>query len=107
MFMRPGERGSGVGAALVRHVHGVLDARGVQTTLLHYALMNPLSGPFWNRDGIPAAVDWLGGAPGGFAALKPRRPRAVVGGSRGRSMIMDGCTGMLRVRSWLPQRTAD
>jgi GNAT superfamily N-acetyltransferase len=59
MFVRPGARGSGVGAALVRHVHGVLDARGVQTTLLHYALMNPLSGPFWNRMGYrPLWTGW-------------------------------------------------
>jgi GNAT superfamily N-acetyltransferase len=59
MFVRPGLRGSGVGAALVRHVHGVLDARGVQTTLLHYALMNPLSGPFWNRMGYrPLWTGW-------------------------------------------------
>jgi GNAT superfamily N-acetyltransferase len=26
MFVQPGERGGGVGAALVRHAHGVLDA---------------------------------------------------------------------------------
>jgi GNAT superfamily N-acetyltransferase len=59
MFVRPGERGGGVGAALVRHVHGVLDARGVQTTLLHYALMNPLSAPFWNRMGYrPLWTGW-------------------------------------------------
>ncbi len=59
MFVRPGERGSGVGAALVRHVHGVLDGRGVQTTLLHYALMNPLSAPFWNRMGYrPLWTGW-------------------------------------------------
>ena len=59
MFVRPGARGRGVGAALVRHVHGVLDARGVQTTLLHYALMNPLSGPFWNRMGYrPLWTGW-------------------------------------------------
>jgi len=59
MFVRPGERGSGVGAALVRHVHGVLDARGVQTTLLHYAQMNPLSAPFWNRMGYrPLWTGW-------------------------------------------------
>ena len=59
MFVRPGVRGSGVGAALVRHVHGVLDARGVQTTLLHYALMNPLSAPFWNRMGYrPLWTGW-------------------------------------------------
>ncbi len=59
MFVRPGLRGSGIGAALVRHVHGVLAARGVQTTLLHYALMNPLSGPFWNRMGYrPLWTGW-------------------------------------------------
>ena len=29
----------------------VLDARGVDTTLLHYAQLNPLSAPFWNRMG--------------------------------------------------------
>ena len=59
MFVRPGERGSGVGAALVRHVHRVLDARGVQTALLHYALMNPLSAPFWNRMGYrPLWTGW-------------------------------------------------
>ena len=59
MFVRPGERGSGVGAALVRYVHGVLDARGIQTTLLHYALMNPLSAPFWNRMGYrPLWTGW-------------------------------------------------
>ncbi len=59
MFVRPGERGRGAGAALVRHVHGVLDARGVQTTLLHYALMNPLSAPFWNRIGYrPLWTGW-------------------------------------------------
>ena len=59
MFVRPGVRGGGVGTALVRHVHGVLDARGVQTTLLHYALMNPLSAPFWNRMGYrPLWTGW-------------------------------------------------
>ena len=49
MFVRPGDRGGGVGEALVRHVHVVLDARGVDTTLLHFAQLNPLSAPFWNR----------------------------------------------------------
>ena len=59
MFTRPGERGSGVGAALVRHAHAVLDARGVQTTLLHYAQVNPLSAPFWNRLGYrPLWTGW-------------------------------------------------
>jgi GNAT superfamily N-acetyltransferase len=59
MFVQPGERGTGVGAALVRHAHAVLDARGVQTTLLHYAQLNPLSAPFWNRMGYrPLWTGW-------------------------------------------------
>jgi GNAT superfamily N-acetyltransferase len=59
MFVRPGERGTGIGAALVRHAHAVLDARGVQTTLLHYAQLNPLSAPFWNRMGYrPLWTGW-------------------------------------------------
>lgn len=59
MFVQPGERGAGIGAALVRHAHAVLDARGVQTTLLHYAQLNPLSAPFWNRMGYrPLWTGW-------------------------------------------------
>lgn len=51
MFVRPDERSGGIGAALVRHVHGELDARGIDLTLLHYAQVNPLSPPFWHRMG--------------------------------------------------------
>jgi GNAT superfamily N-acetyltransferase len=51
MFVRPGERSGGTGAALVQHVHDELDARGMDLTLLHYAQVNPLSGPFWHRMG--------------------------------------------------------
>jgi GNAT superfamily N-acetyltransferase len=51
MFVRPHERGGGTGAALVRHVHGELDARGIDLTLLHYSQVNPLSAPFWHRMG--------------------------------------------------------
>jgi len=59
MYVRPAERGSGIGAALVRHVHMVLDSRGIQTTLLHYAQPNPLSAPFWNRMGYrPLWTGW-------------------------------------------------
>ena len=59
LFVRPGERGTGVGAALVGHVHGILDGRGVQTTLLHYAQVNPLSAPFWGRMGYrPLWTGW-------------------------------------------------
>ena len=59
MFVRSGQRGAGVGAALVRHLHAVLDARGVDTVLLHYAQLNPLSSPFWNRMGYrPLWTGW-------------------------------------------------
>ena len=59
MFVRPGGRSRGIGAALVGHAHAVLDARGVDTTLLHYAQLNPLSAPFWNRMGYrPLWTGW-------------------------------------------------
>jgi GNAT superfamily N-acetyltransferase len=51
MFAVPDERGTGLGAALVRRAHDELDARGISITLLHYAQLNPLSGPFWSRMG--------------------------------------------------------
>jgi GNAT superfamily N-acetyltransferase len=51
MFVRPDKRSGGIGAALVRHVHGELDARGIDLTLLHYSQVNPLSAPFWHRMG--------------------------------------------------------
>lgn len=51
MFVRPDERSGGIGAALARHVHGELDARGIDLALLHYAQVNPLSPPFWHRMG--------------------------------------------------------
>jgi GNAT superfamily N-acetyltransferase len=59
MFVRPNERGGGIGATLVSHVHDELDARGIDVTLLHYAQVNPLSGPFWNRMGYrPLWTSW-------------------------------------------------
>jgi hypothetical protein len=40
-------------------VHPVLDARGVDTALLHYAQLNPLSAPFWSRMGYrPLWTGW-------------------------------------------------
>jgi GNAT superfamily N-acetyltransferase len=51
MFVRPGERSGGTGTALARHVHGELDTRGIDLTLLHYSQVNPLSAPFWHRMG--------------------------------------------------------
>jgi len=51
MFMSPEERGAGTGAKLIANVHDALDTRGIDLTLLHYAQLNPLSGPFWHRMG--------------------------------------------------------
>lgn len=59
MFVRPDERSGGLGAALVKRAHDELDARGISTTLLHHAQMNPLSAPFWNRMGYrPLWTGW-------------------------------------------------
>jgi GNAT superfamily N-acetyltransferase len=51
MFVRADERGGGVGAALVSRAHAALDAQRGTVTLLHYAQVNPVSGPFWSRMG--------------------------------------------------------
>jgi GNAT superfamily N-acetyltransferase len=52
-------RGNGTGAALVNAAHHALDAAGVAVTLLHYAQVNPLSGPFWHRMGYrPLWTGW-------------------------------------------------
>jgi len=59
MYVEPGERGSGVGAALARRLHGDIDAAGVPVTLLHYAQVNPLSAPFWSQQGYrPLWTSW-------------------------------------------------
>jgi GNAT superfamily N-acetyltransferase len=47
----PGERGTGVGAALVARYHREIEAAGIAVTLLHYAQLNPLSAPFWHQQG--------------------------------------------------------
>ncbi|ASU83513.1 N-acetyltransferase [Nocardiopsis gilva YIM 90087] len=53
------ERGQGIGTALVSQVHQALDSYGIAVTLLNYAMMNPLSGPFWNRMGYrPLWTTW-------------------------------------------------
>ncbi len=59
LVIAPGRRSGGVGAALVGHAHDALDAAGVDITLLHYASLNPLSGPFWHRCGYrPLWATW-------------------------------------------------
>ncbi|GAB3205989.1 GNAT family N-acetyltransferase [Marinactinospora thermotolerans] len=53
------ERGQGIGTALVDQAHQALDTHGVGATLLNYAVMNPLSGPFWSRMGYrPLWTTW-------------------------------------------------
>ncbi|GGP57664.1 GNAT family N-acetyltransferase [Saccharothrix coeruleofusca] len=57
--VRSEARGTGVGSALVRHVHGLLDGAGVAVTLLHHAPLNPLSTPFWYSHGYrPLWTTW-------------------------------------------------
>jgi GNAT superfamily N-acetyltransferase len=68
MFVRPDERGGGLGAALVKRAHDELDARGISITLLHYAQLNPLSGPFWSRMGYRPL--WTGFQSSPAAALR-------------------------------------
>jgi len=51
MFVAPGERGRGIGAALTGQFHREAAAAGMAVTLLHYEQLNPLSAPFWNRQG--------------------------------------------------------
>jgi GNAT superfamily N-acetyltransferase len=51
MYIHPEERGRGTGHALVGHLHQKASAAGVAVILLHYQLLNPLSGPFWSRQG--------------------------------------------------------
>jgi GNAT superfamily N-acetyltransferase len=56
----PGERGTGTGAALAARAHREFDAAGVEVTLLHYAQANPLSVPFWSREGYrPLWTNWV------------------------------------------------
>ncbi|GAA3002940.1 GNAT family N-acetyltransferase [Actinokineospora diospyrosa] len=59
MSVRADQRGSGVGTALAAHAHAVMDA-GAPLTLLHHALPNPRSTPFWYRNGYrPLWTTWM------------------------------------------------
>ena len=44
-------RSSGVGTALASHAHQMLDQAGTDVVLLHHALANPRSTPFWYTQG--------------------------------------------------------
>jgi GNAT superfamily N-acetyltransferase len=59
MFVLPGERASGVGAALTAQLHRDVEAAGVAVALLHYEQSNPLSVPFWSQQGYrPLWTSW-------------------------------------------------
>jgi GNAT superfamily N-acetyltransferase len=58
-YVRPTERGNGIGAALVAPLHRELADAGVPVTLLHYEQTNPLSVPFWSQQGYrPLWTSW-------------------------------------------------
>ena len=74
MYVQPGERGQGMAPALVELLHREADAAGVAVTLLHYEQVNPLSGPFWNRQGYrPLRTSWEA-RPARYAALTAAPP---------------------------------
>lgn len=51
MGVRAGRRARGVGAGLASRLNAETEASHVPVTLLHYALLNPLSAPFWSQQG--------------------------------------------------------
>ncbi|MFD5829737.1 GNAT family N-acetyltransferase [Lentzea sp. NPDC060358] len=58
--VHPDARGTGAGSALTAHAHVVLDRAGVAATLLHHALPNPRSTPFWYSHGYrPRWTVWV------------------------------------------------
>ncbi|GLW83391.1 GNAT family N-acetyltransferase [Actinokineospora globicatena] len=59
LSVRADHRSTGVGSALVAHAHQVFDAAEAPTVLLHHALPNPRSTPFWYRNGYrPLWTTW-------------------------------------------------
>lgn len=71
-WVRPEARGRGIAGALAAVAHAHLDEAGIEVTVLHHALPNPTSTPFWARQGYrPLLITWV------------RRP-AAAGGAAGR-----------------------
>lgn len=59
LVVAPDERGGGIGAALHAHADAALQAVGTAVTLLQHAVPNPLSTPFWYRQGYrPLWTQW-------------------------------------------------
>jgi len=58
-FVSSADRGTGVAAALAGSFHDAAELAGVPVTLLHYEVSNPLSAPFWARQGYrPLWTSW-------------------------------------------------
>ncbi len=53
------QRGIGLGGALVRDLHRHQAAEGVQASVLHYSVHNPLSVPFWSQQGYRPVLTTL------------------------------------------------
>lgn len=59
MFVDPAARGTGIGSVLHAHGDATLKAAGAEVTLLHHAVPNPRSTPFWYRQGYrPLWTHW-------------------------------------------------
>jgi GNAT superfamily N-acetyltransferase len=55
----PAHRGAGLGSALIARVHDECDQAGIAATVLHYDALNPISAPFWHRNGYrPLWTRW-------------------------------------------------
>ncbi|SDH79967.1 GNAT family N-acetyltransferase [Nonomuraea jiangxiensis] len=60
MYVEPSARGQGVGVALTEVAQAHAAAQGVASMILHHALPNPLSTPFWARRGYrPLTTQWV------------------------------------------------
>ncbi|MFR9724124.1 GNAT family N-acetyltransferase [Streptomyces sp. MS19] len=71
-------RGDGIGSALVRTAHAALDEAGCSVTLLHYAALSPVSGPFWHRHGYrPLWTTWVRRGPLGPATPGSSAPASA------------------------------
>jgi len=58
-FITAGERGGGIGSALVAELHREIDSAAVAVTLVDYESANPLAVPFWSQQGYrPLWTSW-------------------------------------------------
>ena len=80
MFVDAQERGTGIGAALVRNLHAQARRHGHRGHAAAPQPGQPAVRAVLVPDGLPPAVDQLGGPPGQRAALAVRRLRARLEG---------------------------